>query len=132
MFTLLTLASQVLLNVHKITDKNSWQTFLKELVLLIRTRAMETKIRLDEDCLNGIETALNDDAVFECAYQTIAEQLQTEDILFESADEDTLLELFENAAANNPEVIDPVVIVSLVSQIISIINTIKANRNRNR
>jgi hypothetical protein len=130
MLTLLTLASQVLLNAHKITDKDSWRNFLKELILLSRTDAMKTKTQLDDVHLNVIETALNNDAMFECAYRTIAEQLQTEEILLESADEDTLLEQFEDAAANNPEVIDPIVIVSLISQIISIINAIKANRNR--
>jgi hypothetical protein len=130
MFQLLTLTAQVLLNLHKITDKASWQVFLNEIVALVKARAAETKIRLDETELKHIEFTLNNDGLFEQVYRLIDEQCQTDEILFESADEDTLLEMVEETTANNPEAIDPIVIVSLVSQIISIINIIKANRNR--
>ena len=129
MFPLLTLATQVLANAHNLTDKDSWRNFLKELAFLIRTRAMESKIRLDETELKHIEFTLNNHAMFDCVYRLIAEQLQTPEILFESADDDALLESIENAMPT-PEAIDPILIVSLVSQIISLINTIKANRNR--
>jgi len=129
MFPLLTLTAQVLLNLQKITDKASWQVFLNEIVALVKTRAAETKTKLDETELRHIEFTLNNHAMFDCVYRLIAEQLQTPEILFESADEEALLESVEKATPA-PEAIDPVLIVSLVSQIISLINTIKANRNR--
>jgi len=132
MFTLLTLVAQVLANAHQLTNADSWRNALKEFVLLIRTRAMDTKTGLDNAPLKEIEFVLTNDDLFRHVYRTIAEQLQTEEILFESVDEEIVTLLVEDAAAKNPEVIDPVVIVSLITQIVSIINAIKANRNRNR
>jgi len=73
---------------------------------------------------------LNDDALFGHVYRLIGEQLQTEEVLFESADENTITEFVKNASSDNPEVIDPVVIVSLITRIISVINAIKTKRNR--
>jgi len=131
MFTLLQLAAQVFLNLHN-TDEDSCRAFLKELILLVKARAAEIQTQLDDTELKSIEFVLNDNGLFGYTYWQIYEQCQTPEILFESVNEDTIIGLVEDAAENNPEVIDPVVIVSLVSQIISIINTIKANRNRNR
>jgi len=132
MFTLFTLVAQVLANAHKLTDADSWRNALKEFVLLIRTRARDTKTKtgLDNAPLKEIEFVLNNDDLFRHVYRTIAEQLQTEEILFESVDEEIVTLLVEDAAAKNPEVIDPVVIISLISQIVSIINAIKVRRNR--
>ena len=132
MFTLLTLVAQVLANAHQLTDADSWRNALKEFVLLIRTRAMDirTKTGLDDAPLMEIEFVLNNDDLFRHVYRTVAEQLQTEEIMFESVDEEIVTLLVEDAAAKNPEVIDPVVIVSLITQIVSIINAIKARRNR--
>ena len=130
MFDLLTLTSQVLANAHRLTDEASWRAFLKELVLLIRTRATETKTQLDDALVNGVLFVLNSNVLFGYVYRLIAEQFQTPEVLFESTDENTLFELCEHAAQDNPEVVDPVVIVSFISQIVSIINTIKTIRNR--
>jgi len=130
MFTLLTLAAQVLANAHKLTDADSWRNALKEFVLLIRTRVMNTQTGLDDAPLKEIEFVLNNDDLFRHVYRTIAEQFQTEEILFESVDEDIVTLLVEDAATKNPEVIDPVVILSLITQIVSMINAIKVRRNR--
>ena len=130
MFTLLTLTSQVLLNVHRITDEASWRAFLKEIVLLAKSRATETKTQLDDALVNSVLFVLNSNVLFGYVYRLIHEQCQTEEILFESTDENFIVGLVNDAAENNPEVIDPVVIVSLISQIISVINAIKTHRNR--
>ena len=130
MFHFLTLAFQEILRQYNIVDKDSCRTFLRDLVLLVQTRASETGITFDEATLKHVMFTLNNDALFDYSYRLIADQLQTEEILFESADEETIAGFAEDAAANTPETIDPVLIVSLVTQIISIINTIKANRNR--
>jgi hypothetical protein len=58
----------------------------------------------------------------------VADQLQTEEILCEAAEEETIAKLLENTMPNNlplPEAINPAQIVLLITQIISIINTIK-------
>jgi len=130
MFTLLTLTSQVLANLHKITDEASWRNFLKELVLLVRTRAAETKTPLDDVLMKGIDLMLKNDGLFGYAYWLIYEQCQTSEILFESVYGDTVVGLVEDAVADNPEAIDPVVIIAIVNQIVSLINTIKTIRNR--
>ena len=130
MFTLFTLVAQVLANAHKLTDADSWRAFLKEHILFIRTRAKDTDPQLNDVRLNDIEFVLNDDGLFEYAYGRIVDQCQTPEILVESADEDAIIGLVEKATENNPEVVDPVVIVSLITQIISVINAIKALRNR--
>jgi hypothetical protein len=130
MFHLLTLTSQVLLNMHKITDAASCRTFLKEIVSLVKVRAAETKTPLDDVLLNGIEFVLNNDRLFRLVYDLVREQFQTPEILFESAENNAVAECVSEAAANNPEIVDPVVIISLISQIISLINTIKTNRRK--
>ena len=138
MFTLLTLATQVLTNAYKITDKASWRAFLLELVSLIQSRALETGIALNDAELKHIKFALHNEALFDYVYRQISEQFQTEEILFESADENAITELCNrvgnmptttrrrsDGARNEPEAINPALIIAMVSQIISIINTIK-------
>jgi len=102
--------------------------------------AAKTELRLVDKILKHLEFVLNNDALFDYVYRLIADQLQTEEILFESAVEETILELCkqpesqnhpEGLRANrtrkegNPEVINPALIIALVTQIISIINTMK-------
>lgn len=128
MFHFFQLTAQVLLKPYQITDAASCRAFLAELVLLVRSRAAETKTQIDDTVLNGIEFVLHNKVLFEYVYRVILEQLQTPEILFESADENTIVELVESAASNNTkssEAIEPILILSLVTQIISFINTIK-------
>ena len=130
MFHLLTLTLQVLLRQYRIVDKASCRAVLHELVSLVQTHASESGLPLDDVALRHIKFTLNNDAVFGYVYRLIAGQFQTEEILFEMADEDAIAELAEDVAAHTAETIDPVLIVSLVSQIVSIINAIKTIRNR--
>jgi len=124
MFTLLKLATLVLLKSHQITDENSLRLFLRELVVLTKSLAEETKTHIDDMLLKPVEFIVNNDALFAYAYRLIVEQLQTREVLFESADEATIVELV-TGDTEFPEAIDPVVIVSLITQIISLINNIK-------
>jgi len=101
--------------------------------------AAKTETRLVGKILKHLEFVLNNSALFDYLYRLIADQLQTEEILFESAVEETILELCKQpenqnpkglranrtCKEGNPEVINPVLIISLVTQIISIINTLK-------
>ena len=130
MFNLFTLTSQVLANAHQLTDEASWRAFLKEIVLLARTRATETKTQLDDALVNSVLFVLNSNVLFGYVYRLIGEQCQTKEVLLESVNEDTVAGLVGDAIAKNPEIVDPVVIVSLISQIVSIINVIKTIRNR--
>jgi hypothetical protein len=126
MNTLLKLAGMVLLKSHRITDARSCQVFLRELVLLTKSLAIETKTPIDDALLKPIEFIVNNNVLFDYAYRLILDQLQAPDILFESADEDAISEIVENST-ESPETIDPVLIVSLITQIISFIN-----RNKNK
>ena len=130
MSTLLTLTAQVLLDVHRITDAASCRAFLNELMLFVRARAMATETQLDDTQMHGIMFVLNNDGLFRYVYRLIDEQFQTPEILFESADTATITGLVEDAATQNTKSIDPVVIISLVSQIISFINSIKDMKNK--
>ena len=133
MYHFLTLAAQVLLERFKITDEASCRTFLSEFISLIRSRAAETKVQLNPVLMRHVEFILNNNALFTYIYRKISEQLQTPEVLFESADEEGIIGLVGDVASNNPKsakAIDPVVIISLVSQIISVINAIKTRRNR--
>ena len=128
MFTLLKLATLVLLKSRQISDEHSLRQFLRELVSLTKSLAEETQTQIDDMLLKPVEFIVNNDALFAYVYQLLFEQLQTHEILLESADERMIVELVENRVSSDtetPEAIDPVVIVSLITQIISFINTIK-------
>jgi len=130
MSQLLTLAVQVLLDQYKITDAASCQAFLREFMRLIRARAAQTKVQLNLALMRNIEFVLSNNALFTYIYRTIIEQLQTPEILCESVNDEMIVKLVDETKEQSPEAIDPVVIISLVSQIVSVINAIKARRNR--
>ena len=128
MFHLLKFAVEVLLKPYRIIDKDSCRAFLVELVLRIKTSAMKTETKLDDAILKHIELVLNNNALFEYVYRLIFDQLQTSEILFESVDEEAIAGLVESTVLKeppSPEAIDPVLIISLVTQIMTIINTLK-------
>jgi len=128
MFHFLKLAAQAVLKPYNLTDKDSYKKFLLDLVTLVIPLAQKTSVKLDDTLLKHLEFILNNDLLFDYVYKLVLNQLQTEEILFESADEGTILELCENTVPDNteyPKTINPIVIISLVSQIISIINALK-------
>ena len=131
MFTFVKLAVQVLLKSHKLTDKDSCKKFAIELISLVKPLALTTKTNLDNDFLSHLEYVIANDVLFAYVYSLIRDQFSTDETVFESVNEDVILELCDNTAVsgeNLPEAINPVVIISLVSQIISIINAIKSNK----
>lgn len=138
MFHFLKLVAWVLVNPRvpanpRNIDKDSCRAFLLDLVVQLKSLAAKTSTKLDDAFLKQVEFIVSNTALFDYVYRLIADQLQTEEILFEEADDETIVELVGSAASNNtktPEAVDPVVIVSLISQIISVINAIKAARNR--
>ena len=128
MFNLLKLAAEVLLKPYKITDKASCQAFLKTLISQIRSHAAATGTKIDHSLLKQIEFVVNNKLLFNYVYRLIFDQLQTAELLFESADEKTITELVKNTVPNDsksPEAINPIVIIALVTRIISMINTMK-------
>jgi hypothetical protein len=131
MFNLLKLSALVLLKSHKITDAHSCRIFLRELILLAQPLAAQTKTPLDDVLLKHIEFVVNNETLFEYVYRLLYGQFQTDEILFESAEEETIIGLIQNRRSGDrksPEAINPLVIVSLVSQIIDLINAIKSRR----
>jgi len=128
MFNLLKLTTLALLQSHKITDEHSCRAFLQKLVLLAQSLAAKTKTPIDDTLLKPVEFILDNNALFEYVYRLIVEQFQTPEILFESTEEKTITELVATTASSStsqPGAIDPVVIISIITKIISIINTIK-------
>jgi len=128
MFHFLKLAALTVLKPYNLTNKDSYKKFLLDLVALVTPLAQKTGVKLDDALLKHLMFILNNDLLFDYVYKLVLNQLQTEEILFESADEDAVLELCENTVPGNteyPEAINPIVIVSLISQIISLINAIK-------
>jgi len=128
MFHLFTLAARMIMNPYKIIDKRTCRTFLLRLIAIIQSRAAETDTKIDDRLLKHLEFMVTNNALFDYIYSVIFEQLQTEEILFESAEEETIIKLVENAAvkeAESLEAVDPVVIISIISRIISLINAIK-------
>ena len=131
MFDFLKLAAQVILKPFQLGDRDSCKKFLIDVIQSVRPLAAANKIKLDDDILEHLLVILNNDALFAYVYNLILNQLQTKEILLESTDEDTILELCDSttiSGENLPEAINPVMVITLVSQIISIINAIKANK----
>ena len=118
----------VLLKTHKITDANSCRVFLREWVLLTKSLAAETETQLDDVILERIEFILSNEALYVYTYELVFEQFQMPEILFESANEEIIIELVGQVPHDKTELLEavnPAVIVSLITQFISVINTIK-------
>jgi len=138
MFNFLKLAAQIALTHYHLTDKESYRKFLLDLLSSVPPLAQKFGVQLDDSLLRHLAFLLNSDALFGYIYTLIRNQLRTEEILFESANEETIRKLCESTAQADTEhpqalgvqtlgvqAINPVVIVSLVSQILSIINAMK-------
>jgi len=123
MFPLIRLALQFGLNQHLLNDKASCRKFLLNLVAVLKPMAEKTKTEIDDKLLLQLEYILKNDVLFDYFYKLIADQFATDEILFAEADESEVTALVEQAPL--PEAINPVVIISLVTQIISLINAIK-------
>lgn len=128
MFPLLKIAAQFVLAPYKIVDKASWRSFLLDIMQYAKSFAETTGTKLDDVTLMHIEFMLKNDAVFDYVYRLIAGRLGAEAIVFEAADENTVADLLENIAADetpSPKGIKLAMIMSIISQIISIIDIIK-------
>ena len=125
MFPLIRLVLQVTLKPHLLTDKASCKKFLLNLLDLAKPLAAKTKTELDDKVVHHLEYILKTDALFEYFYKLIADQFATNEIIFEDVNESEVNAIVEQSAEQLPEAINPIVIVSLVVQIISLINAIK-------
>jgi hypothetical protein len=128
MFNLLKTTGLVLFKYQKITDENSCRSFLRELIALVKPIAAKTTTQADDALLQCVEFIVNNDVMFSYAYRLLFDQFQTQEILFESADENTIAKMFESGTSNKadlPEGVNVVAIVSLMTKIISFINTLK-------
>jgi len=112
---------------YSLNDKPSCKKFLTDLLALVKPLTAQTKTDLDDRLLQQLEYILKTDALFDYFYKLISDQFATDEIIFEEANEAEVFVIVEQSAAAEPlpEVINPVLIVSLVTQIISLINAIK-------
>ena len=126
MFPLIRLAMQVIFQPHSLTDKDSCKKFLTNLLAVVKPLAAKTKTDLDDRLLQQLEHILKTDALFDYFYKLISDQFATNEIIFEEANEAEVLTIVEQSAAGTlPEAINPILIVSLITQIISLINAMK-------
>ena len=126
MFPLIRLAMQVILQPQSLGDKASCKKFVIDLLAVVKPLAAKTKTELDDKLLQQLEYILKTDALFDYFYKLISVQFATNEIIFEEANEAEVLTIVEQSAAKTlPEAINPLLIVSLVTQIISLINALK-------
>jgi hypothetical protein len=134
MFTLIKLAFQVVFKPYSLNDKTSCKKFIENILTLIKPLAAANKITIDETLLNQLEKILANDALFDYFFDLVKDQISNNDVLFESADESAIVSLCETSKArtqmgeNMPEAINPIVVISLVTQMISLINAMKQFR----
>ena len=126
MFPLIRLAMQVFLKPYSLGDKASCKKFLENLIALVKPLTAQTKTDLDDRILQHLEYILKNDALFDWFYKLIADQFSTSEIVFEDVNDAELIAIVEQSSPEPmPEMINPILIVSLVTQIISLINAIK-------
>ena len=126
MFQLIRLAMQVFLKLYSLGDKASCKKFLENLIALVKPLTAQTKTDLDDRILQHLEYILKNDALFDWFYKLIADQFSTSEIVFEGVNDAELIAIVEQSSPEPmPEMINPILIVSLVTQIISLINAIK-------
>jgi hypothetical protein len=111
---------------YSLGDITSCKKFLTDLLALVKPLAAQTKTELDDKIIQHLEYILKTDALFEYFYKLIADQFATDEIIFEEANESEVIALVEQSSSEAlPEAINPILIVSLVTQIIALINAIK-------
>ena len=126
MFPLIRLAMQVIFQPQSLGDKASCKKFLTNLLALVKPLAAQTKTDLDDRLIQQLEYILKTDALFDYFYKLISDQFATNEIIFEEANEAEVLAIVEQSASEPlPEAINPVLVISLITQIISLINALK-------
>jgi len=124
MFPLIRLALQVVLKTNFLGNKDSCKKFLLNLLALVKPLAVQTKTTLDDKIVQHLEYILKTDAFFDWFYKLISDQFATNEIIFEEVNESEVTAIVQTAEPL-PEAISPILIISLVTQIISLINAIK-------
>jgi hypothetical protein len=126
MFPLIRLAMQVIFQPQSLGDQASCRKFLTKLLALVKPLAAQTKTELDDKLMQQLEYILKTDSLFDYFYKLIADQFSTDAVIFEDVHASEMIALVEQSSPEPlPEAINPVLIVSLVTQIISLINAIK-------
>ncbi len=125
MFKLLQLAFQVVFKPYSLGDKASCKKFIENVLALVKPMAANNNITLDETIIAHIEKILANETLFAYFFDLIVSHLQIEEPVFESADNEAITALCETANETMPEAISPVIIISLVTQIVSLINAMK-------
>jgi hypothetical protein len=134
MFTLMKLALQVVFKPYSLGEKASCRKFLENVLTLVKPMAKANNISMDDAIIVQVERILASDALFDYFYQLIADQFSTNEVLFESADEETVITLCENVNSarqtgeNLPESVNPILVISIATQLISLINALKKSR----
>jgi hypothetical protein len=114
---------------YSLGDITSCKKFLTDLLALVKPLATQTKTELDDKIIQHLEYILKIDALFEYFYKLISDQFATDEIIFEDVSESKVIAIVEQSSSEAlPEAINPLLIVSLVTQIIALINALKKTK----
>ena len=125
MFKILRIAFQVVFKPYSLNDKATCKKFVENILALIKPLAAQSKTEIDDSIIQHLEYILKTDTLFDWFYQLVIDQFSTDEVVFESVDDSFVVEALNASQEQEPEAISPIVIVSLVTQIISLINAIK-------
>jgi len=127
MLQILRLAFQVFCRPYDLGDKGSCRKFLENLLPLMKTLAEKTTTDIDDRILRHLEYILKNDVLYDYFYELISGMMGTNEIILKNGLEEEVTAIVEDAAAHGemPEAISPIVIISLITQVISLINMIK-------
>jgi hypothetical protein len=125
MFKIIQLALQVVFKPYMLSDKASCKKFIENILSLVKPIAGQSKTEIDDKIVQHLEYILKTEALFDWFYQLVVDQFSTEEVIFESVDDSFVVETLNSSNEPVPEAISPIVIISLVTQIISLINALK-------
>lgn len=129
MFPFLRFAMQVLLKKHSLQNPEDCRRFLRDLLSFLKPLADSSETKIDDKLLESLEFLLANDNLYEYFYRLVKSQFSSDEILFESVDEKLIVKcLNENIVTDSrPEAIGPVAIISLITQVLVLINSLKSS-----
>lgn len=125
MFPIIRFAMQICLKQYSLGDKDSCRKFFENLLSLIKPAAAASKTELDDKILAHLDLILKNDTLFGFFYNLVREQFESETLIFESPEESAIALMCEQASEESAKAISPLVIVSIITQIIALINSMK-------
>lgn len=125
MFKHIKIFLQTILNPQTLADKESCRKLAGDILAALKPLAAANQWEIDDKIIAQLEYVVANEAVFNYFYSLIAAHLQTQEIAFESAQEDELQEICRSAEAPTCQAVSPFELFALALKIISFINALK-------